>query len=807
MKTDFLDFLQKKQKKHRPFRLFYTITKAYVALYLAPLCFSFSPLTAEMLQIENQKIDHVEVLVHTKSGVIYDTNNIITRLRIQEGGVFSQADFDEDLKTLAQDYDKINPNVKIEDGSTTITIDVWPKPTIRTIHWCGNHNERTIVLQKELGISCFSVFERQAFNLAFHKIKAYYISHGYFEVQMDYHVEVDQETNEATITIEIEEGRSGKIQQIEFINFTENEQNDLLKEMITKKYNLFTSWYTQTGIYNQDAVEQDRLTITNYLQNQGYADAAVNITVTESSKTNRIIISIDADKGELYTVGFLSFEGNTIIKDTVIDSLFAIRPGDVYSLEDIRDTIEAITTVYGHKGYIDAFVDFEPELVEGEYRYNIRFKIEEGEQFRVGLIHIFGNTCTKTSVILHETLMIPGEIFNTRKLKLSEKRLTNIGYFKNVNVYIVKGTESSLLEGNYRDIYIEVEETGTGQFNAFLGYSSVEEVFCGITITERNFNHEGFYYAWRDGLRALRGGGEFLQFSTQVGQKSRNYTLSWTKPYFMDTKWTIGFDLSNAITRYISKKYDLETVSLALRASYDINQFLRWGLQYRLTNGTVDLHNAKHMGQLEREANIRGLISAVGTSLSYDSTDHPVKPSQGFRSRLFFEFAGVWGDHQFFNFGYLNSYYYPIGSRMVMKYRADFRFIQPLGDTSFSTLPLDERIFLGGEFMVRGFRPYRLGPTYRHNRDVPRGGISMQFYSVEMTRRLIEDWELYAFLDAGHLATETWEFGRLSVSIGYGLRFKLIDSIPPITIGMGYPLNAHHHSDVKNFFFSFGGNF
>ncbi len=109
--------------------------------------------------------------------------------------------------------------------------------------------------------------------------------------------------------------------------------------------------------------------------------------------------------------------------------------------------------------------------------------------------------------------------------------------------------------------------------------------------------------------------------------------------------------------------------------------------------------------------------------------------------------------------------------------------------------------------MVRGFRPYRLGPHYKHHHDVPRGGLSLQFYSIEMARRIIQDWELFAFLDAGHLSARTWEFGRMSVSIGYGLRFKLIDSIPPLTIGMGYPLNAHHRADVKKFFFSFGGNF
>lgn len=784
-------------------RISYFLIFIFLA-FLPPLI----PLCGQALQYENQIIDKIEVVVHTRTGTIYDSSAILTRLRTQKGAFFSQADFDEDLKVLAKDFDRVDPSIETDAQNISIVLHLWPKPLIRSIRWHGNHHVKTSRLQKELGINCFSVFERQTFNQAFHKLKAYYIRKGFFEAQLDYQVEMDCENNEVTIRIDIEEGRSGKIQDIIFVNFCEREESELLKEIVSKKYNLFTSWYTEAGTYNEDAVQQDRMTITNYLQNEGYADAEVEIQVTEACKTNRIIVTIIANRGDLYTFGQLSFEGNTVFCDEEIDRRFKVRPGDSFSLEDIRDTVESITNAYGRLGYVDAVVDFEPELVEGTHCYNVHFKIEEGAQYRVGLIRIFGNCSTKTPVILHETLLIPGEIFNTIKLKATERRLTNMGYFKNVNVYIVKGTESSLLEGNYRDVYIEVEETTTGQFSAFVGYSSVEELFGGINLTERNFNHEGFYYMWRDGLRALRGGGEYAHFTTQIGQKSRSYTFSWTKPYFMDTKWTIGFDLNKSTTRYISKEYDLETVSLALRAQYDVNQFVRFGLQYRLKNGHVNLHHhGSQIHQLANDADINGLISAMGASLSYDSTNHPIKPSCGFRSRLMLEYAGLGGDHNFFNIGYYNSYYYPVGSRLVIKYRADFRFIQPLGNTNFNSMPMDERIFLGGDYLVRGFRPYRLGPHYKHNPDVPRGGLSLQFYSVEMSRRIMQDFEVFAFFDAGHLATGTWEFGRMSVSIGYGTRFKLIDSIPPVTIGMGYPLNAHSRSDVKKFFFSFGGNF
>lgn len=788
----------KKTIRHFSFCLFASI--------LAPF---FLYCQTSSFQYENQEIEQLNIEIHTKGESVHDTGTISNTLLTKKGSVFSQSDFDEDLKKLSGDYDSVDPVVDIDAGKMVITIHLWTKPTIATIKWQGNERVKTSKLQKELAINCFSTYDKEAFNQAFHKLQAYYTKEGYFESKLSYEVDVNEETNEVSITINIIEGRSGKIQSINFVGFTEDEQHEILKEMITKKYNIFLSWYTETGVYQEEAIAQDKLIITNYLQNKGYADASADIIVEESTKTNRIIVTVIAHRGELYTLGEITFEGNSLLSDETIDKLFEIRPGDPYSLDDIRKTIEILTNAYGKKGYIDAAIDFTPELVENKLQYNLRFKIEEGEQFRVGLIRVFGNTTTQTPVILHETLLVPGEIFNTLKLKASERRLLNVGYFKNVNVYIVKSTESTLTDGNYRDVYIEVEETSTGKFSAFLGYSTVEEIFGGFNVTESNFNYDGLYDSWKKGLLSLlRGGGEYLSANIQVGQKSRTLSLSWTKPHFRDTKWSIGFDLSNSATRYISKEYDLQTNALVLRANYDVNPFVRWGLQYRLKNGWVDLsHKGHHIGQLEREADIHGLISAIGTSLSYDSTDHPIKPTKGFHSRLFLEMALPGGDHQFFNVGYFNSYYYPVGSRTVIKYRADCRFIQPLGNTRFSTMPLDERIFLGGDFMVRGFRPYRLGPHYRHHPDVPRGGLSMQYCSVEMMRRVIENFEAFAFLDAGHLSSMTWEFGRMDVSIGYGIRFKLIDSIPPVTLGMGYPLNANHRSDVKKFFFSFGANF
>ena len=733
----------------------------------------------------------------------------------QEKEAFSlQCNFDEDLKLLSKEFDRVEPIVESTDDKVSIILNVWPRPTIRKIEWQTNEKISVRRLERELDIKPGILFDRKEFNTAFHKIKAYFMRKGYFEAEMDYKIDFDESTNQVDITINIQEGRSGKIADIIFNNFTEEEQTEILCEMVTKKYNLFLSWWDQTGIYNEEIIQHDQLVITNFLQNKGYLDAQATIEAVECSP-DRIQLIVTADRGQCYFANTISFEGNAILTNEELNCLFEIRPGDPFSMEKLRDTVERIENAYGRKGYIDAVIDFDSEPVEGENLYNVQIKIVEGEQFRVGMIRIFGNTVTQTNVILHETILVPGEIFNILKMKATEIRLLNIGYFKNVNVYMVKGADASGLGNNYRDVYIEVEETTTGNFSMFFGYSSVEELFGGFTLTENNFNYRGLSQLHSRGPEAIRGGGETASLTANIGQKSTTYSLSWTKPFFMDTKWTVGVDLTKSSTRYISQEYDLHSSTLNLRGSHRLHDFLRLGVHYRLKNGVVDLHNMKReerehrhaANELRREARIHGLISAVGTSLRYDSTDRIDKASKGFRSALLFECAGVGGDHAFLSFGYLNSYYYPVGSRLVIKYRADWRFFQPLGNTHYATMPLDERLFLGGDYEIRGYRPYRIGPQYGHSH-IPRGGLSMQLYSVEMSRKIWGDWDIFAFLDAGHLSKDTFEFGRLSASIGYGMRFKLpIASIPPMTVGMGYPLNAKNRSEIKKFFINFGTTF
>src|SRR5690606_5031399 len=99
-----------------------------------------------------------------------------------------------------------------------------------------------------------------------------------------------------------------------------------------------------------------------------------------------------------------------------------IKEGDTFSPDKLRDSSQGIKDLYGQKGYIDASVQFETVLMECDPVFDVHFTIEEGERYKVGLIHIYGNSSTKSNVILRESLLVPGETFDSRKLKATQQR-------------------------------------------------------------------------------------------------------------------------------------------------------------------------------------------------------------------------------------------------------------------------------------------------------------------------------------------------------------------------------------------------
>ena len=224
---------------------------------------------AEIQQYENRVVESITITAqHLAAGASFDSQAVLSRIKTKKGELFSQSDFDHDLKTLSLEFDRVEPQLEVVGGQLHIALKIWPKPNIRSISWIGNEKVKTKSLQKELGITTNTLFERQAFNTAFHNLKAFYIKKGYFEAELEYKVRYDSLSSNVDIDININEGRSGRVKEIKFVNFTKREERSLLGQMLTKRYKLLTSWASGEGTYQEEMMQQDQLLILDFLQNR-----------------------------------------------------------------------------------------------------------------------------------------------------------------------------------------------------------------------------------------------------------------------------------------------------------------------------------------------------------------------------------------------------------------------------------------------------------------------------------------------------------------------------------------------------------
>jgi outer membrane protein insertion porin family len=733
-----------------------------------------------------------------------DPSSILKTLQSHQGENFSQTTFDADLKKLAEEFDRVEPSVQLTNGGVDITIKIWPKPLIHQIVWEGNQKFSSKKLQSELDIKPNTIFNRTEFNKKLVKVRDFLIKRGFFESQISYDVIPLTNSNQVDIKIYVSEGRSGKIKKIIFEGFTRAEKRDITEKMYTKRYNPLYSWLTGSGILREEAIEQDRMTIISYFQDKGYADAQVEVTPLDDPYSNRIIIKISAHKGILYHFGTINIKGNTLLSDAEIYQKILVRNGSPYSGENLRLSAQAIKDAYGQRGYIDTDVQFDTRINESEPVFDVDFYIAEGQQFKIGLIRVVGNTTTQSNVILRESLLVPGEVFDARKLKATQTRLENIGYFKEVNVYAVKSDDALGLGPDYRDVYIEVEETTTGNVNMFLGFSSTDDIFGGLELTERNFNITGIGSAFSKGASQLRGGGEYLHVRASVGSKQTNYLVSWMDPYVRDSLWRLGFEISKTTSNLQSKDYAVDTYGFSVFSGYPLTSYWTFNTKYRLRYTDADIR--KRAGQEARALDNSGILAGIGVTMSYDSTDSAYKATRGIRSNIESEYVGLGGKFIFTRVGYTNTLYFPLWSKGTLKARGDVKYIFPMFGNQNHRVPLSEKLFLGGVGTVRGYKPYIIGPKDPTSGD-PLGGISSALFSLEYCQEIFKLLDAFVFFDSGYISRNKIAFRvkNFRASAGAGLRIELMNKTP-IIVGYGFPINAKK-GEKEKFFFSMGGQF
>ena len=170
--------------------------------------------------------------------------------------------------------------------------------------------------------------------------------------------------------------------------------------------------------------------------------------------------------------------------------------------------------------------------------------------------------------------------------------------------------------------------------------------------------------------------------------------------------------------------------------------------------------------------------------------DNPIFASAGRRFTASLDVAGIGGDTSYLKPTLDAVVYFKQSPRFSLGLHGQWISITPTGSTT--TLPIFERLYLGGEYSVRGFDMRSIGP-----RDlitgVVIGGTKSLLFNAEYLIQIAGPVRLVLFYDAGQVADKGQQmtFGDFKTSTGGEIRFFMpVLNVPFRLIAAWNPMRA-----------------
>jgi len=618
-----------------------------------------------------------------------DPSTVRSYMTLKEGDRFDVGQVNQSLKALYATG--LFADVSIRREGDGLAVRVVENPVINRIAFEGNDALDDETLSPEVQLRPRVVFTRTKVQKDVKRLLDLYRRSGYFAAVIEPKT-INLPQNRVDLVFEIKEGQESGIRSISFIGnriFSDNDLRDVILTTESKWWRIFTS----ADKYDPDRLTFDRELLRRFYLENGYADFRVISAVAELAPDRKdFFVTFTIEEGERYKFGSLDIQSRIPeIKSEALRPFVKFEPGDWYNSKLLDDTVLALTNEAGNFGY--AFAEVRPKVRRDRQKrlVNIVFEVLEGPRVFVERIDIRGNTRTLDEVVRREFRLVEGDAFNAARLRRSEQRIRNLGFFSKVEVTKARGStpDKTVIE-------VDVQEQPTGELTLGAGYSTRDGVVGEVGIRERN----------------LMGRGQDLRFSIRASERTQQFNVGFTEPYFLDRNLSAGVDLySIRSSRLSESSFRQDTLGSRLRLGYEINerwsQGLRYGFEYENITDVAD-----DASQIIKDQAGARFISSVGQTLTYDTRNSKLTPTEGFIARLGTDYAGVGGDVRYVKGTFRTTYYYPFSKRWIGIFATDMGHVRGLGED----VRVTDRFVLGNDRM-RGFRVGGIGPRDRFTED------------------------------------------------------------------------------------------
>lgn len=583
------------------------------------------------------------------------------------------------------------------------------------------------------------------------------------------------------LVFHIEEGPKVKIREVEFDGNTAFSDGKLEGKMKTNKEPGFFGFIGSGGVYQEAKFEEDADKVVEFYRDRGYITVQVGqpelkyLEDSKDRKTRWVQLRVPITEGGRYRVGHFTFDGNTVVKPEPLRSLFKLKEGDWYAEKRIRKGLEKARELYGSGGYFEftGYPDLRPRDLAEEYAkdpqavaqgakpppgpvrgkggapiVDVTMRMQEGKQYFINRITFVGNTTTRDNVIRREMRLVEYGVFNTEALKHSVKRLNQLGYFKQLEQEAIQVEKTANAE-NRVDVTLKLEEQNRNQLTFGAGVSQFEGFFGQLSFQTANF----------------MGRGETFTVSIMSGSRFKNYQLAFSEPFLFDRPITAGVDVFRRDIQYIGS-FTQQSTGGNLIFGWPVGDFTRMFTSYSYEQVKVkDLNpffntpdilarNPFLRDSLLIGEGGRRTVSRVTPSLVHNTVDNPIFPNAGKRFTAAIDLAGLGGNTSFYKPRAEMVWFLQHTRKTSVGFRAAAEYIAPYGSTK--ELPIFERLFLGGEYSVRGFDIRTIGPRDVGAPESPGsflvlGGNKSLLFNAEYLISIAGPVRLVLFYDAGQV--------------------------------------------------------
>ena len=417
------------------------------------------------------------------------------------------------------------------------------------------------------------------------------------------------------------------------------------------------------GTFSRAMVQSDTLRIAEIYRRSGRYDVRVTPEIIDQP-SNRVDLVFTVEEGAKTGVKSIEFIGNSafssyrlrdVIKTHESNLLSFLSSGDIYDPDRVEADRDLIRRFYLKNGFADAQVvaaitEYDPD----KKGFLVSFKIEEGQQYRVGTVDFRSSIANFDATSLRGFSRVNvGSLYNVESVEKSTEEMQieasrrgyafavvrpsgdrnfeshtvsivfNIDegprtYIERINLrgntrtrdYVIR-REFDLSEGDaYNRALVDRAERRLKNLDYFKSVkittepgSSSDRVILIVDMEEKStgdFSISGGYSTTDGALaevsvseRNLFGKGLFGKASVTYGQYARGVSLSFVEPYLLDYRIALGFDTywrQQLSNSYTS--YGVTTLGFSPRLGFALREDLSLQLRYSLYQQSITLASA-----------------------------------------------------------------------------------------------------------------------------------------------------------------------------------------------------------------------